>query len=112
MSQETSCATITPWFLAATMRVSWIYFGLAVIALGVRAKAQNVTLGPNASTFSVLAGSTVTNTGATVITGNVGVSPGSAITGLAAVPNPPAPGSVIGTIHSNDAVAIAAQSQV
>jgi hypothetical protein len=46
------------------------------------AKANNVPLGA-AATFGVLAGSAVVNTaGPTVIAGNVGVSPGSAISGF------------------------------
>ncbi len=56
-----------------------------------------------ASGFSVLGGSTVTNTGPSVIIGDVGVSAGTAIVGFP-------PGTVTGgTIHSADAVAAAAQ---
>lgn len=56
-----------------------------------------------AGSFGVLGASTVTNTGATVVYQDLGVSPGTAITGFP-------PGSVLGTIHDNDAVASGAQA--
>ena len=58
------------------------------------------------NTFAILAGSTVTNTGTTTITGNVGLSPGTAITGF---------GSVTinnGTTYAADAISLDAQSQL
>jgi hypothetical protein len=58
-----------------------------------------------AGTFTVLAGSTVTNTGATAVTGDLGVSPGSAVTGFP-------PGTVSGTIHAGDAAAAQAQTDL
>ena len=74
---------------------------LAVCVASAQAEAQ--ILG-TAETFGVLAGTTVTNTGPSIITGNVGVSPGSAVTGFP-------PGIVLppGTIHAGDAVAALAQ---
>jgi hypothetical protein len=57
-----------------------------------------------ADSFAVLAGSTVTNTGATNVFGNLGVDPGLAVTGFP-------PGLVSGgTIHAGDAVALQAQN--
>jgi hypothetical protein len=59
-----------------------------------------------AASFAVLGGSTVTNTGPTIVTGNLGVSPGIAITGFP-------PGIVVGgTIHAGDAVGLQAQTDV
>src|SRR5271165_3232189 len=77
----------------------------ALAALSLQAKAGGVPLG-TAGNFAVLAGSTVTNTGATVINGgNVGVSPGTAITGFP-------PGSIVAPFTTHAADAAAAQAQV
>src|SRR5438270_35996 len=68
--------------------------------------AAQVTLGSTVGSFGVLGGSTVTNTGSTIVNGNLGVSPGSSVTGFP-------PGVVVGgTIHSNDATAIQAQTEL
>jgi hypothetical protein len=68
-------------------------------ALGATA---TVGLG-SAAPFSVLAGSTVTNTGPTTMFGDLGLSPGSSVTG--------APG-VLGQTHVDDAVAIEAKNDL
>ena len=55
--------------------------------------------------FAVLGGSAVSNTGPSIVTGDLGISPGT----LAAVTGFP-PGTVTGMTHAADAVAIQAQS--
>ena len=71
----------------------------ALLQVAVMAAELPVALG-TASTFGVLAGSTVTSTGATVIDGDLGVSPGSTLVGTPVV---------TGTIHLADPVAAQAQ---
>ena len=78
--------------------------------LSLSLKAQ-ISLGPTVATFGVLAGSTVTNSGPTVVAGNLGVSPGTAITGFTGIA-PGGPGIVTGTIDSANAVAGQAESEL
>lgn len=74
-----------------------------LLATAWSAAATLVPLGA-ADSFAVLGGSTVTNTGATIVTGDLGVSPGTAVTGFG-------PGVVLnGSIHMNDAIAMQAHT--
>ncbi|ELB89858.1 hypothetical protein Rwratislav_27269, partial [Rhodococcus wratislaviensis IFP 2016] len=79
----------------------------AVIVFGGVASAAHPPVGlGTATSFAILAGQTVTNTGPSIISGDLGVSPGSAVTGFP-------PGTVInGTQHVADAVALQAQSDL
>ncbi len=78
--------------------------GMAVLPTSAYAIGVAVPLGTAAS-FAVLAGQSVTNTGPSTITGDVGVSPGTSVTGFP-------PGTVNGVIHSADAVALQAQTDL
>ena len=79
-------------------------FASAALLIGASSASAQVSLG-TASSFSVLAGSAVTNTLVTVVGGNLGVSPGTAISGF-----PPGIVTPPGQIHS--ASLVAAQAQV
>ena len=78
--------------------------GLLVALPGsAQAAATPIPLG-NADPFVVLAGQTITNTGTTTITGDIGISPGSSLTG-----GPPLM-ILNGTSHVADPVALGAQA--
>jgi hypothetical protein len=78
---------------------------LVTAGLASTAQAATVPLG-TADSFAVLAGSTVINTGPSVISGDLGVSPDTAVTGFP-------PGTVnAGTIHAADAVASQAKADL
>ena len=85
-------------------------FGTAALLLAPSLASAQVTLGPTVQTFGALAGSTVTNTGPTVVTGNVGVFPGAAITGF--FPIDGGPGNATGAYQAGNATAGQAQTEL
>ncbi len=81
-----------------------------VFTLALAGSAQAATavgLG-TAKSFAVLAGSGVTNTGPSVINGDLGTSPNPKVTGFGGAPD----GTVNGTIHQADATAAGAQADL
>lgn len=76
-----------------------------MVMFGSAARAATAPTLSAAGSFGVLAGSTVTNTGPTLVHGNVGVSPGTAVTGF-----PPGIIDPPGAIHGGDSVASDAQA--
>jgi hypothetical protein len=92
------------WFAGALV----VGTSAAFVAFGAPAAwaAQPAVGLGTATSFAVLAGTTVTNTGPSRISGDLGVSPGAAVTGFP-------PGQVNhGTQHAGDAVASQAQTDL
>jgi hypothetical protein len=78
-------------------------FAFAAVPVAAQASAVNLaTVQP----FVVLGGSTVTNTGPSVLNGALGVSPGTSLTGFGL------PAVVNGPIHANNGVAAQAQADL
>jgi hypothetical protein len=81
---------------------------IASLALaGNSQAATSVGLG-TANSFAVLAGAGVTNTGPSVINGDLGTSPNPAVTGFGGAPN----GTINGATHQADALAGQAQADL
>jgi hypothetical protein len=93
-----------------------IAIAISALIIGANSIAALASTAPGlgtAGTYAVLAGTTVTNTGNTVLTGNLGISPGSACTGFPAPCTGGGPGVVNGgTIHAGDAAALQAQTDL
>lgn len=80
------------------MRLFCVCLLLQLSALSLHASVLG-----SADAFGVLGASAVTNTGFSVVDQDLGVAPGTSITGFP-------PGKVLGTIHDDDAVASQAQA--
>ena len=86
---------------AAALIVATLATGLTAFAAGSGA----VGLG-TAAPFAILAGTpAITNTGASTVTGDVGIAPAIAVSGFP-------PGTISGSTHKGDAVAIQAKSDL
>jgi hypothetical protein len=79
------------------------YLRLCCLTLPLLALSAHASILGTANAFGILGASTVTNTGPSVVDQDLGVWPGTAITGFP-------PGVVLGTIHNSDAVAMQAQA--
>lgn len=88
----------------AAVTTTVLLASLLASASPARAATPTVDLG-SAASYSVLGASTVTNTGGTVLGGDLGLTPGSSITGFP-------PGEVRGQTHISDAPAQAAHNDL
>ncbi|WP_306254347.1 ice-binding family protein [Ornithinimicrobium cryptoxanthini] len=97
-----------PFYLTRKLFAAVLGLGLTLVLtvamIGPAEAVDRVGLG-TATSYAVLAGSTVTNTGPSVINGDLGVSPGTAITGFP-------PGQINGEVHAADAVANVAKNDL
>jgi hypothetical protein len=97
------------WWLLALRGMVAVLFGLTTLVAAGGALASPGAVAPVLSlqtkSFAVLGGSAVTNSGASSVTGDLGVSPTNAVSGFP-------PGIVTGTIHYADVAAGLAQTDV
>ena len=113
-SKDRRCAMVFRPVAARAISL-FLLFGAVVLIQPISLASAFETPPPvnlgNSGAFTVLAGSAVTNTGPTVISadagigGNLGVSPGSAVTGF-----PPGVVEPPGEIHAGDTIAANAQT--
>ncbi len=98
-SRRPPLQALLPISLVAVGVSALLFAGQPAFAIGT-----TVNLG-TAGSYSVLGGQEVTNTGSSVLSRNVGVSPGTSVSGFP-------PGSTTGVIHAGDAHALQAQEDL
>jgi Ice-binding-like len=107
--RQPSPASVSVERVAKSSRIVWLLVLITAVIAGTWPAAAFAATQPrlgSAVNFAVLGGSTITNTGPTVITSNLGLSPGTAVTGFP-------PGSLVnGVQHVTDAVALQAQNDL
>lgn len=90
-------------YLPLKRSLPFLALGLSLFS-AVSGRADQLSVLGSADTFAVLAGSTITNTGATTLSGNVGLYPGTSATGFDTVT------LTSGTVYLANGVAMTAQS--
>lgn len=97
-------ALITVVSFSACKKESSVSYGSPTnpIVIPIQTTVQPSVSVSGASSLAILAGSSISNTGATNITGNMGLSPGTSVGGFP-------PGILVGTLHINDAIATQAK---
>jgi type VI secretion system secreted protein VgrG len=94
---------------ASKMKSKCLILSVVVALAGFPPQSKANPILDSADSFAVLGSSTVTSTGDTILSGNLGVSPGFAITGFT-FSTTPGPGIVNGTIYAGGPVAAQARS--
>lgn len=92
------------------MKPNLLFVSASALLIAFSAQTQAAVSLGTAANFGVLSADTITNTGLTTVIGNIGVQPGSAITGFFGTVENDGPGTFTGSSHQGDSTAMQAQA--